>query len=275
MTVKSDTGYTEIAAALKRGLKYLEEEPESFEAASIYAALAWNYSTMDDWNEANAWTEKALKVGEKSGNLNAVSRGLAMKGSYLTDTDKIDEGLPVWRKALDLSLQQDDPFAARITLDLSVYTYPRDLAESMKLMLRFLELSRQFNVVDYEARALGFPFYLNWLKGDWATALEQLQKASEVIERLDVEVSVAVIEVLAFKGWLLLSQGNLAMSDENLQKASELTKQIPKTTLILRCYLPLGILRLEQGREEEAREIFESCVDSFKNFEYTTEPLLH
>jgi tetratricopeptide (TPR) repeat protein len=45
--------------------------------------------------------------------------------------------------------------------------------------------------------------------------------------------------------------------------------------LNVRSNLPLAKLRLEQGREKEATEILEGCVKSFKDYEYTTEPLLH
>ncbi len=92
---------------LKRGLKYLEQEPESFEAASIYGRLAWYHGTLDDWDEANSWADKALEVGEKSKNSAAVCSGLMIKGSYLTDTGNIDEGLPLWERAYEMALQHD------------------------------------------------------------------------------------------------------------------------------------------------------------------------
>jgi tetratricopeptide (TPR) repeat protein len=48
-----------------------------------------------------------------------------------------------------------------------------------------------------------------------------------------------------------------------------------KITWIVGSHLAMGQLRLEQGREEEARQHFETCVDAFKKWEFTTNPLFH
>ena len=70
---------TDARQILKRGLKCLGEETESFEDASIYGRLAAQHSAMDEWNEALEWTEKAMEVGSKTGNHFAVAEALATK----------------------------------------------------------------------------------------------------------------------------------------------------------------------------------------------------
>jgi hypothetical protein len=56
---------------------------------------------MDQLEEANMWVEKALEVGKKTNNIQAVAGALSIQGAILTDTGKIDEGLPLWQQAYE------------------------------------------------------------------------------------------------------------------------------------------------------------------------------
>ncbi len=67
--------------------------------------------------------------------------------------------------------------------------------------------------------------------------------------------------------------GDLEQAEKYLQAA--LAREDPKITSIVESNLPLGELRLEQGREEEAKAHFETCVDAFKAAEFSTMPLLN
>ena len=72
-----------------------------------------------------------------------------------------------------------------------------------------------------------------------------------------------------------LSMGDLEKAERILQATERLTEKAPKITLVVTTNLALGLLKLEQGKEQEARTHFERSVDAFKNWEFTTEPLLH
>jgi tetratricopeptide (TPR) repeat protein len=65
----------------------------------------------------------------------------------------------------------------------------------------------------------------------------------------------------------------LEQAEKYLQAAS--VKQYDKITPIVETQLGLAKLRLEQGRDEEAKTHLKICVNTFKPAEFTTDPLLH
>ena len=272
LSVKAEAGAQEATLVVKRGLKYIEGEPESAEAATIYCQLAWNHGLMDQYDEANAWAEKAIQVGKSTNNSEAVAGALMVQAAYLTDTGKIDDGLRLWQQAFELSLKHEDYSTARLAVfNLSIYTYPRDLSKARELALRSLDLAKRMNFILGEARSCWILAVIDWFRGDWAAATEQIQKASTLIERLGGASSVAETE--AWKGWFLTNMGDLEHAERILQKAT--AEESPKITWLVTAKLALGLLRLEQGRDQEARTALEACVNAFKNWEFTTEPLLH
>ncbi len=275
-TVKGEPGAQEATIIMKRGLNYLQGEPDSSEAASTYYSLAWYLGLMDQFDEANMWVEKALEVGKKTNNLQAVAGALSMQGSYLTDTGKIDEGLPLWQQAYEIALQHEDLLVARnCAFNLSFYTYPRDLAKARELTLKCIELAKSANLMNSEARGLWWLSAIDWLRGDWASTLEQFQKADAIMERLGIGVDITTVEHEAWRGWYALSMGNLEKAEKVLEAAEHLAEKVPKITVVVTTNLALGLLRLEQGKDQEARAHFERSVDAFKKWEFTTEPLLH
>ena len=274
--VKLETGVEEAATILRRGLNYLEGEPDSDEAASTYSSLAFSLAIMDQFDEANMWAEKALEVGKKTNNFRAVAEALSIQGSYLTDSGKIDEGLPLWQQAYELALRHGDDLVARIcAFNLSIYAYPRDMAKAREWALKSIELAHNGNIMISEARGWYWVSILDWLRGEWTSAHEQLQKASGIMERVGIGDPLSKVELEAWKGWFALGRGDLEEAERILQEANRLAEKVPKITLIVTTNLALGLLMLEAGKEKEAREHFEKSVDAFKNWEFTTEPLLH
>jgi predicted ATPase/class 3 adenylate cyclase len=272
--IKGVTGIREAILVLMRGLKYLEAEPESYEAASIYAQLAQNHGVIDEWDEANAWVDKALAVGEKTQNHAAIAKSLSIKGSFLTDTGRIDEGLSIWQRAFDLSLQHEEYEDALFSLcNLVNYTFQRDLGKSRELGVRWLELSKRLNHVWFEGQAWEWLSVLDWYSGDWKTGLEELQKASELMNRLGLSAILSCFSL--DKGWYSLGIGDLEQAEMEFQKGRDWLNENPKITDIVHYHLGLGMLKEEQGKEREAREHYQTCVDSFRKWEFTTFPTLH
>jgi tetratricopeptide (TPR) repeat protein len=274
--VKLEAGVQEAATTLRRALNYLQGEPDSDEAASTYSSLAASLGIMDQYDEANIWADKALEVGKKTNNFRAVAEALGIKGSYLTDTGKINEGLPLWQQAYELALQHGEDSIARIcAFNISIYTYPRDMAKAREWALKSIELAQNANIMISEARGWYWVSILDWIRGEWTSAQEQLQKASGIMERVGVGDPLSKVELEAWKGLLALSRGDLEEAERILQDANRLVGTVPKITLIVTTNLALGLLALEAGKEKEARGHFEKSVDAFKNWEFTTEPLLH
>ena len=274
MDERLSAGIRDAIIVLRRGLKYLEAEQESFEAATIYAQLASNHGIIDEWDEANAWADKAFSVGEKVQNYAAIAVSLSIKGSFLTDTGRIDEGLPLWQRAFDLSLQHEQYEDAIYSLtNLSAYTFPRDIAKARELAVRRIELCKRVNLVFSEAVGWFRLSEYDWYGGDWKAAREEHQKSFDIANRLGSSVGLSYLAL--GRGLLSLSMGDLEQAEMEFQKGLDTLGENPKITDIVSYHLALGMLREEQGRECEAEEHYVTCVDSFRRWEFTTSPLLH
>jgi tetratricopeptide (TPR) repeat protein len=267
-------GIRDSIIVLRRGLKYLEAEQESFEAATIYAQLASNYGIIDEWDEANGWADKALSVGEKVQNYAAIAVSLSIKGSFLTDTGRIDEGLPLWQRAFDLSLQHEQyEDAVYYLANLGAYSFPRDIAKARELAVRRIELCKRVNLVFSEAVGWLWLSEFDWYGGNWKAAREEHQKSCEIANRLGSSVALSYLAL--GRGRFSLSMGDLEQAEMEFQEGLDTLRENPKITDIVSYHLALGMLREEQGREREAEEHYVTCVDSFRRWEFTTSPLLH
>jgi class 3 adenylate cyclase/tetratricopeptide (TPR) repeat protein len=265
-------GTREALLLLRGSLKYVEETPESFEAASMYSMLSSLLAVADEYDEGNVWTKRALEAGEKSGNFAAVANALQNTGASLLDTGRIDEGLPLLVRGLEVALQHDLYREATLSLlNLTFYTCPRDLSKARDFASRLLDLSTGENHLFGQATGLAMLSVLDWLGGNWTRALEETTKAFEIQERLGFKGVAFVAE--AWRGRLHLGMGGMEEAEKYLQLA--LARQDPAIGSVVETNLGLGELRLEQGREEEARAHFEKCVGAFKDAEFTTMPVLH
>jgi class 3 adenylate cyclase/tetratricopeptide (TPR) repeat protein len=271
---KGTPGTRDAILVLKHGLKYLEAEPQSYEAASIYARLAHNHGIMDEWDEANAWSDKALAAGERTQNYPAIATALSDKGAFLTDTGRIDEGLPLWEQAYEVALGHEQfEEAIYALMNLSGYIWPRDLVKARELGVRAVELSKRLNHLYLEFLAWDILSLLDWYKGDWGTCKEELQKCSEIANRLGY--SALLPYIASARGWWMLSVGDLEQAELEFQKGLDSIRENPKISDIVYYHLGVGILREEQDREREAEEHYATCVDSFRRWEFTTYPLFH
>jgi tetratricopeptide (TPR) repeat protein len=229
-------------------------------------------SITDEYDESEIWIKRALEVGEKSGNFAAVATALENMGCRLADTGRIDEGLPLLEKSLQVALQHEIyREAANGLINLAFYACSRDLSKARDFASSFLDLCIRENHLYGQATGLTILSALDWLNGSWALAFEETTKAFEMQERLGFKVIVFVAE--AWRGLLHLGMGDMEQAEKYLQIA--LAKQDPKISSIVETNLGLGTLRLEQGREEEARAHFETCVNAFKPAEFSTMPLLN
>jgi tetratricopeptide (TPR) repeat protein len=69
--------------------------------------------------------------------------------------------------------------------------------------------------------------------------------------------------------------GDLEQAEMEFQKGRDWLDENPKITDIVHYHLGLGMLKEEQGKEHEAKEHYQTCVDSFRIWEFTTFPTLH
>jgi tetratricopeptide (TPR) repeat protein len=227
---------------------------------------------LDEYGEANLWAKRALEAGEKSENVTAVAAALQIMGCTLADAGRIDEALPLLEKSLQVAVEHNAFNEAGVNLiNLTFYTSQRDLSRARVFATRLLDSSIRENYLFGQATSLGMLSILDWLGGNWLMAMDETTKAFEMQERLGFKFSVFNAE--AWRGLLHLGMGDLEQAEEYLQLA--LAKQDPAIASRVEANLGLGILRLEQGREEEAKAHFDAGVDAFKPAEFSTSPLLN
>ena len=275
------TGIQDGVKVARQALKYVEADPESYEAAEVYSSLADFLATSTgEYDEANIWADKALEAGEKSGNFVAVVQTLTMtKAAFLLSSGRIDEGLQLFEKALALALAHGlHLWTTNILTNLSVYTFCRNIVESREFALRILEVAKRECIITSEAGSYAWLSYLHWLKGDWAVALDEVDRALQMAERLGF-MNDPIMLGEAGRGFIRLGMGDLDQAERNLEESK--AKQSDRIPYVVVINLALGEVRLEQGREDEARTHFETCVNAFKKLElepfppHQIETLLH
>jgi len=256
----------------EEAMKYVQGAPKSSEAASLYARLANYLAVLDRVDEANKWNEHALEAGEKSGNYAAVSAALSIMSAGLLDTGRIDEGLAILEKSLNAAKQHNAHRQAFLAyLNLAAYTYPRNLSTARGFASQQLELAKQENNLYWQASALAWLAVFDWLRGNWAQASDEFGEAFEIKNRLGFRFRGMNAEAQRAK--FFLSVGDLDRAEEFCRLA--LGRGDEQITDIVATNLVVGKLRVEQGRVEEAKAHFESCVNAFKDHEFTSEPLWH
>ncbi len=257
-------------AVLRQALKYVEAGALSYEAAEIYSTLSQWLVSLNEYDEANTWADRALEAGEKSGNFAAVVITLMTKAAFLSDSGRIDESLQLYEKALGIALEHNLQFwAAEVLLNLSVSTYSRDFAKGREFALQMLEVARREYLVPLEGGSYAWLSWLDWLKGDWVLALEEVNRALEMAERLGF-AGDAILLAEVLRGLMQLSMGDLNQAEKYLEDSN--AKQNPLTQHIVNLNLALGKLRSEQGKEDEAEACFETCVNAFRKWEFSPWP---
>jgi hypothetical protein len=215
-----------------------------------------------------------MEFGNNTGNHFAVAEALATKGSFLTDTGRIDEGLPFWQQALDMAVKHEEyDLVCSFLSNLATYAYPRSLAKAKELELRHLDHHKRANdLLGQSGAFLGLSF-LDFLSGDWRTAIDEQRRSAELVERLGLP---PYFDVESRGGWAWLMMGDLQKAETSFQNAlGLLTEGASYINFTVEVHLGMALLRLEQEKEDEARAHLETCVNAFKNWEYTTQPIYH
>jgi tetratricopeptide (TPR) repeat protein len=273
------SGAQDALQMLKRNLKYLEEDPESFEAAEFYSVLMWWLRAMGRRDEAMIWNEEAQRAGEKSNNFSAVSDALTNEGFYLLGAGRFDEAMQLLEKACELALQHEQYMQASQNLcNLSIAVLGKDLVKARALALQALELNeRHIRSPRYEASAYSLLSMVHWLSGDWILALDEINKALDIADRLGfMNDNIVVGEV--DRARYFLHMGDFKKAEKYL----ETSKAKQSTSLDHQSYFNqvLGELRFEQGRVEDAKQHLESCLKAIREwklkrtFTPDVEPLL-
>jgi hypothetical protein len=178
--------------------------------------------------------------------------------------------LLLFEEALDLALQHGFHYlATNILSNLSAYTYPRDIAKGREYALQSLGVAKREYVIPSEAGSVAWLSYLDWLKGDWPVALEGVERALGMAQRLGfMNDPIQYGEVC--RALIHLSMGHPDKAEKYLENSN--VKQNPLIMHVVAFNLAMGKIRLDQGRADDARTYFEACVDKFKKSEFSPIP---
>jgi len=270
--ISREKGLEEAVRFLMDAVKYVRDSPECFEAASLYGTLAEFLAGLDRYEECNVWSKRALEAGERTGNYAAVANALYSMGGFLLDTGRIDEGLPLMERSLEVA-QKYNLFLQTVAgfLNLACYRYPRDLTGARDTASRWLAFGKQQNLPSTQAAALVCLAFLDMLRGEWEMALKWFRDAFELKNR--VGFNFIALNAEAERAELYMGLGELEKAEQSCQLA--LGRRDEQVTHVVATNLALGKLRVEEGRVEKAQAYFEAGVKAFKNYEFTTMPLLH
>lgn len=114
-----------------------------------------------------------------------------------------------------------------------------------------------------------FLSYLDWLKGDWSVALDEVERTLEMAQGLGFTSGPVLLGEVS-RGLIRLSMGYSDQAEKYLEISN--VRQSTDVIHFVNFNLALGKVRLEQGREDEARTCFEACIDKFKTNEFDPLP---
>jgi len=190
--------------------------------------------------------------------------------------------LQLLKDALELALQREfyahEYQAGQVLAYLVFFRSSRDLVRARELALQALEIDDREHFLPGEAGSVAWLSYLDWLKGDWSAAFDEVERALEMAQRLGF-TNYPILLGEVSRGLIRLSMGDSDEAEKYLENSN--VKQSPLVLHVVSFNLALRKVRLEQGREDEARACFETCVDKFKTNEFNPlsphqiEALLH
>ena len=181
--------YDEAVAAHQRALTILEQRsPESLELAATLARLGWVYRVLGDLEPAAELLQRALAIREKLApeslgtgavlsNLGAIARE---RGDLAAAQKLFERSLEIWRKAVPRGA-----VTAAALNSLGIVARLRgNLDESWNLHSRALEMLEQFPDSDVTSNTLDLLGRTAEARGDLNLALDLLQKADAINERI-------------------------------------------------------------------------------------------
>jgi tetratricopeptide (TPR) repeat protein len=104
------------------------------------------------------------------------------------------------------------------------------------------------------------------LKGDWPVAFDEVNRTLEMAERLGLTGGDMTLAGEVWRALILLGMGDLNQAEKFLENSN--AKKNPAIHHIVNLNLALGKVRMEQGREDDAKACFETCVNAFRKSEF-------
>jgi class 3 adenylate cyclase/tetratricopeptide (TPR) repeat protein len=180
--IQWDLGHIEEGLhRMERSFEVLKDDPPDEDLATLAAQLGRLYFFHGDLDAALGPLETALAMAESLWLPAVLSEAINTKAVLLGARGRYEEGLALYRHALELALEHDVPAAAfRAFFNLGHELSMRDRHdEALELSRRGVALARKLGNRQYELNLLGPMAAALVMKGDWDAALEHFQPVHE------------------------------------------------------------------------------------------------
>lgn len=160
-----------------RAIELLEALPAGRELARAYSDLAGTFMLRQMESRAIEFARKAIALGERTGNVEAVAHALNNLGCTLGTGEEYEEGLQLLEKSLAMSLEHGWPdHAGRAYINLSSIAWTQgDLARSERYSLEGIQFAEERDLLVHVACLMGSVTELLLLRGRWDEALAEAE----------------------------------------------------------------------------------------------------
>jgi adenylate cyclase len=246
------SGGPRALAAFERSLASLGADVENLEAARLYQELGRVHFRLGRHEEARAWAERALALGERLGAADVVSHAHNTIGVTLARAGDVEAGAAEVARSLDTALgAQLGSVACRAYTNLAVMFSTIDPARSADYCRAGIALCER----------IGDALQKSWLycalagghctiAGDYDEGVEAARAAVELDERLGQRSHLPIPLILLAQIHQCRGEGEAGAV--YYRRALEVAESVGDPQMLLPCYEGLAMLALERGDEIEA-----------------------
>jgi tetratricopeptide (TPR) repeat protein len=231
-----------------RALEILEDGPESVELARAVSAISQMHMLASEFDQAVAWGERALILAERLGAEDVTVHALNNIGTSLVKSD-LERGIMMLkdslRRALALGLPGDVCRAYNNLGELQLWRHRYEEARATLEDLHTYAL--RVHVPLYVGSALVWLTKLDWLTGDWDSAITRRQQLLAWVAESPV-TAVPGIWASTVLGCMYNDLGQAEEARAELERglpkarsAAELQTTVPQLGQLARAYAILGL----------------------------------
>jgi predicted ATPase len=231
-----------------QALDILEDGPESVELARAVSAISQMHMLASEYDQAVKWGERALALAERLGAEDVTVHALNNIGTALIRRDRERGGAMLEDslcRALTLGLTYE---ACRAYNNLGESLLWIDRYDEARAMLEELETyALRVHALIFVGSVSVYLAELDWLTGDWASALVRRQQVLDWVAESPV-TAIPGIWASTWLGWLHNDLGQVEAAREELESvlsrarsAAELQTTVPHLGQLARAYAILGL----------------------------------
>jgi tetratricopeptide (TPR) repeat protein len=195
---------------------------------------------------------------EQAGRGTEAARYLEAAGERAITANAIHQAIDCYKRAVELV--ETEP--AYIALG-NLYRQQGNWPESIQALQKALELTKQNNQLDHQARILNDLAFTSWLSDRYQDAAQFASTALKFKNISSVERATAQSH-LGMVAWLL---GRLTEAEEWCQRAVELLRQSNAESRLAGAYNRLGLVCSAKGKFDEARRVTNLALELRRKLE--------